>query len=117
MWVMEEFAKATVSTREREAEQARLVSEARRTQQDGAARSWRWSIEPGMDGAFRNLLGWLLSSQRDASVESASTVQGREDSAASAAAEPIVSTARDAGPARYCCLPGSFPLGCCAQVQ
>jgi len=115
MWVMEEFAKATVSTREREAEQARLVSEARRqAQQGGTPHSWRWRVEPGMDGAFRNLLGWLLSSQRDASVEPASLAGSQ---AASAMPEPMASVARDRGSDWYCCAPGRFPPGCCAQAR
>ena len=32
-------------------------------------RGWQWKVEPGMEDAFDDLLGWLLSSQRDTEVE------------------------------------------------
>jgi hypothetical protein len=32
-------------------------------------RVWQWKIEPGMEDAFDDLLGWLLSSQRGAEIE------------------------------------------------
>ena len=107
MWVIEESARVTMRTKEREAERARLVSEARRqAQQDGSQRSWQWRVESGMDGAFRNLLGWLLSSQRDAPVEPASTAQER---AASTAPESAVLAARNGVSNWHCC-----SSGCCA---
>ncbi|HJX61409.1 MAG TPA: hypothetical protein VJ578_02460 [Dehalococcoidia bacterium] len=34
-----------------------------------ANRRWRWRIEPGMEEAFRDLLGWFLPSQRDAEIQ------------------------------------------------
>jgi hypothetical protein len=34
-------------------------------------RTWRWRVEPGMEDAFQDLLGWLLSSQQDAEIEAA----------------------------------------------
>jgi hypothetical protein len=104
MWVIEESARVTMQSREREAERARLVSEARRqAQQDGTHRAWQWRVESGMDGAFRNLLGWLLSSQRDAPVEP--TLAPREP-----AASPAKENAeRDGVSNWYCC-----PSGCCA---
>jgi len=37
-------------------------------------RIWNWKVEPGMEDAFDDLLGWLLSSQRDAPTESAATI-------------------------------------------
>ena len=113
MWVIdEELARVTMRTREREAEQGRLVSQARReARQDGPTRGWSWRVEPGMDGAFRNLVGWLLSSQRDPPVEPASPANGQ---AASAAPEQTASAARDGGLTWYCCPPASFPPGCCA---
>ena len=107
MWVIEESARVTMRTREREAERARLVSEARRqAQQDGTHHAWQWRVESGMDGAFRNLLGWLLSSQRDAPVEPASTAQER---AASTAPESAALAARDGVSNWRCC-----SSGCCA---
>jgi hypothetical protein len=114
MWVIgEELARATMRTREREAEQGRLVSEARRqARQDGATRGWSWRVEPGMDGAFRNLLGWLLSSQRDAPVETAAPpAQGQ---ATWTKSEQMPSTASSEGPGWYCCSPACCPPGCCA---
>jgi hypothetical protein len=102
MWVIEESARVTMQTREREAERARLVSEARRqTRQD----AWQWRVESGMDGAFRNLLGWLLSSQRDAPVEPASDQQR----AAPATLENAALAARDGVSNWHCC-----SSGCCA---
>jgi hypothetical protein len=63
MWVIEESARVTMRTKEKEAGRARLVSEARRqAQQDGTHRAWQWRVESGMDGAFRNLLGWRTAS-------------------------------------------------------
>lgn len=32
-------------------------------------RVWRWRIEPDMEEAFQELLGWLLSGQRNAEME------------------------------------------------
>ena len=32
-------------------------------------RVWQWKVEPGMEDAFDDLLGWLLSSQRETEVE------------------------------------------------
>ena len=34
-------------------------------------RVWQWKVEPGMEDAFDDLQGWLLSSQRDTEVETA----------------------------------------------
>ena len=34
-------------------------------------RVWQWKVEPGMEDAFDDLLGWLLSSQRETEVETA----------------------------------------------
>jgi hypothetical protein len=38
---------------------------------DTKTRTWRWKVEPGMEDAFDDLLGWLLSSQRDTEAETA----------------------------------------------
>jgi len=40
-------------------------------QQNGSGRAWRWQVEPGMEDAFQDLLGWMLPSQRGAEVETA----------------------------------------------
>jgi hypothetical protein len=34
-------------------------------------RVWRWTVEPGMEDAFDDLLGWLLSAHRSAEIEAA----------------------------------------------
>jgi hypothetical protein len=41
---------------------------------DVKTRIWRWKVEPGMEGAFEDLQGWLLSSQRDTAVETVRTL-------------------------------------------
>jgi len=40
-------------------------------------RTWRWKVEPGMEDAFHDLQGWLLSSQRDAEIETADMERAR----------------------------------------
>jgi len=42
-------------------------------QENTNGRAWRWQVEPGMEDAFQDLLGWMLPSQRGAEVETAST--------------------------------------------
>ena len=37
-------------------------------------RVWQWKVEPGMEDAFDDLRGWLLSSQRDTEVERAAVL-------------------------------------------
>jgi hypothetical protein len=39
-------------------------------------RVWQWKVEPGMEDAFDDLLGWLLSSQRETEVESGTVSPG-----------------------------------------
>ena len=67
----DEYVKVVLDARARERERARIVSEAKRCsqRQRPANRPWRWCIEPGMEEAFRDLLGWFLPSQRDAEVQ------------------------------------------------
>ena len=71
MWVANElFVDSMRRLREEAVRQARLVSEAlRAAEQEPSQRAWRWRVEPGMESAFTALLGWLLSSQRDAEIE------------------------------------------------
>lgn len=108
MWITDAFVEAEVRTKREEAERFRLVSEARRqSRQDGAARAWRWNIEPGMEGAFRSLLGWLLSSQREAPVETSSPVQA-ETTTTAQAPKPL---ATKRGDSVRCC---GYPSACCA---
>jgi len=42
-------------------------------QENTNGRAWRWQVEPGMEDAFQDLLGWMLPSQRGAEVETASS--------------------------------------------
>jgi len=81
MWTeTDEFFEATLRMKGEEAERVRLVSELRRqARQGGKARDWRWRIEPGMEEAFRDLQGWLLSSQRDAVPDTAGTASLAQD--------------------------------------
>ena len=95
MWPTDEFIKATVELRENGTQPARLLSEARsETGQDDKGRIWRWQVEPGMEDALQDLLGWLLSGQRDAEVEIA--VVSIADSS------PLQSRLRRACPAGCC---------------
>jgi hypothetical protein len=106
VWITDALVEAELRTKREEAERLRRVSEARRqARQDGTARAWRWRIEPGMEGAFRNLLGWLLSSQRDASVETASTGQAQAAMTAQVPA-PLAPTGGDSV---RCC---GYPSAC-----
>lgn len=74
VWLTEEYLKATMHMKEEEIRRADLVSEAReQTQQRRNGRSWHWRIEPGMEEAFQDLLGWMLPSQRDAEMETANS--------------------------------------------
>ena len=40
-------------------------------QENTNGRAWRWQVEPGMEGAFQDLLGWMLPGQQGAEVETA----------------------------------------------
>lgn len=53
-----------------EEKRARLVSEPRRAaSHDAGTHLWHWDVEPGMEEAFNDLLGWMLSSQQDAAAK------------------------------------------------
>jgi hypothetical protein len=76
MWLTEEYIRATKHMREEEIQRLQLVSEARKqapqSRNEGRnARTWRWHVEPGMEDAFQDLLGWMLPSQRNAGTETA----------------------------------------------
>jgi hypothetical protein len=74
MPLTEEYGKATTHTKEKKMQQAHVISEAReQAQRNGNGQAWRWRVEPGMEEAFRDLLGWMLSSQRDAEMETANS--------------------------------------------
>jgi hypothetical protein len=60
-----------------------------------------------MEEAFRNLLGWLLSSQREAPVETASAGQAE----ATTIAQVRTPSAATGGDSVRCC---GFPSACCA---
>lgn len=48
---------------------ARLASQMPRPlHQRREERRWHWRIEPGMEEAFEDLLGWMLSSQRETGI-------------------------------------------------
>ena len=74
MFLTEEYVKATMHMKEEETRRAHLISEAReQAQQNRNGRVWHWRVEPGMEDAFQDLQGWLLSSQRDAEMETANS--------------------------------------------
>jgi hypothetical protein len=82
----EEQAKATMHMKAEERRRAHLISEAReQAQHSRNGRAWHWRIEPGMEDAFQDLQGWLLSSQRDAEMETANSPPGPSVSAGSEA--------------------------------
>lgn len=64
--------------KEEEVQHAHLIREdPKPAHHSERSRVWRWRIEPGMEEAFRDLLGWLLSSQRNAEMETADRSLGR----------------------------------------
>lgn len=83
MWLTEECVKASGQTKEEEMQRDEVISEAgEQAQQNRNGRAWRWRIEPGMEEAFQDLLGWQLSSQRDAEMETANSPPEPSPSAA-----------------------------------
>jgi hypothetical protein len=98
MLLTKEHVKATVHMKEEETHRAHLIPEAReQAQQNRNGRAWRWRIEPSMEDAFQDLQGWLLSSQRDAEMETANSPPGpspRAGSEGRLASEPDCLTAR-----------------------
>ena len=64
------FDKASVQTEDGEIQQAQATLETtEQAQQNGNGRAWRWRVEPGMENAFQDLLGWMLPGQRGAEIE------------------------------------------------
>ena len=77
MWATDYFIRATLMMKEEETERLRLASDARRGAGEGkSARGWRWRTEPGMEEAFEDLQGWLLSSQQEVPEEMTAPYQG-----------------------------------------
>jgi hypothetical protein len=72
MLVTEELVDVKLKELREEARRCGLAESAARSRDGGGRkRRWQWRVEPGMEGTFGSLLGWLLSSQRDAKVEMA----------------------------------------------
>jgi hypothetical protein len=70
MFVIGRFDKAPVQTKDGEIQQAQATLEtAEQAQQNGSGRAWHWRVEPGMESAFQDLLGWMLPGQRGAEIE------------------------------------------------
>jgi hypothetical protein len=66
------FDEYSVQTKDGEMQQAQATLEtAQQAQQNGNGRAWRWRVEPGMENAFQDLLGWMLPGQRGAEIETA----------------------------------------------
>ncbi len=77
MLTTQEFAEARIQELREEGRRARLAAEAvRSAERAGKKGRWQWHVEPGMEGVFGSLLGWLLSSQREAEVEMAGSEGG-----------------------------------------
>lgn len=72
MLTAQEFAEARLRELREDAKRARREAEATRSvEREGKRGRWEWRVEPGMEGVFGSLLGWLLSSQREVEVETA----------------------------------------------
>jgi hypothetical protein len=72
MFRSKEHVKATTLTNEEEMQRKPAIADSPATgQESGDGRTWRWRVEPGMEDAFQELMGWMLSSQRGAEVETA----------------------------------------------
>lgn len=70
MLTTQEFVEVKLQEFREEARRARLAAEAARSARSERKNGrWQWRVEPGMEGVFGSLLGWLLSSQRQADVE------------------------------------------------
>jgi len=83
MFLTEEYLRATLHMKEEETRRAHLIAEAReQAERNRNGRAWHWQIEPGMEDAFQDLQGWLLSSQRDAEMETANSPPQPSPSAA-----------------------------------
>lgn len=70
MLTTQEFLEVRLQEVREEARRCHLAERAAR-RRDGESKEtrWQWRVEPGMEGVFGSLLGWLLSSQREAKVE------------------------------------------------
>ena len=72
MFGIKRHLKATTPTKQEEMEPKPAISEQLvGGQPNGNGRAWRWRVEPGMEDAFQDLLGWMLPSQQHAEVETA----------------------------------------------
>lgn len=72
MLTAQEFVEVRLQELREEARQARLAKQAARSTASERKNSrWQWRVEPGMEGVFGSLLGWFLSSEREANVETA----------------------------------------------
>lgn len=70
MLTTEEFVEVRLQEVREEARRCHLAEQAAQSRNgENKKRPWRWRVEPGMEQAFGSLLGWLLSSQRQAKVE------------------------------------------------
>ena len=104
--------KVTTPTEEGEMQRKPVISDSPEgAQENSNGRAWRWRVEPGMEGAFQDLLGWMLPSQQGAEVETAPTPPEPSPLAAvehRATPRPQPS-ARGAGEGRLTAEPGPLP--------
>ena len=112
MFGIRRHLRATTPTRQEGLRQEPAVSDPPAVaQESGNGRAWRWRVEPGMEEAFQDLLGWMLPSQRGAEVETASSPP---EPSAPVTAEQLTApdpqpSARGAGEGRLTIEPGPLP--------
>ena len=70
---IEAHVRATTLTEEEDMQRKPVVSETP-VQAPQNGRAWRWRVEPGMEEAFQDLLGWMLPGQQRAEVETAGSL-------------------------------------------
>lgn len=110
--VIDEMVRAEQRMRHAEAKRARLVSEARSAASQAAeTRVWHWDVEPGMEEAFDDLLGWMLSSQQDAAAEAKSATHDNPISSQREALPEAATVSRRASAWAYCA------ALCCGQAS
>jgi len=71
MSAIKRHLRATTPAKQEEIRAPVISDSPARAEQPGNGRAWRWQVEPGMEDAFQDLLGWMLPSQRGAEVETA----------------------------------------------
>ena len=83
MFGLKRHLRETTPTKQEETQRPPVIpASTAGAQENTNGRAWRWQVEPGMEDAFQDLLGWMLPSQRGAEVETAPTPPEPSPSAA-----------------------------------